>query len=86
VLERRYVPFGIFSAQLKRVRGSAITAGAKVAGTLLLALQYPLDTENFEAVAVYEHPLGGTMIFLVSDDNYHPLQRTLLLQFRLASP
>jgi hypothetical protein len=81
VLERRYVPFGILSARLKLVRGAAIHPGARVAGSEILALEYPLNIDNFEGVAVHDHPTKGPMIFLISDDNYHPLQRTLLLQF-----
>jgi hypothetical protein len=81
VLERRYVPLGSLSARLKIVSGAAIRRGAKVAGAEILALEYPLNVDNFEGVAVHDHPRHGPMIFLISDDNYHPLQRTLLLQF-----
>jgi hypothetical protein len=83
VLERRYVPLGILSARLKLVRGGSIRPGAKVSGAEILALEYPLDVDNFEGIAVHERPGKGTMIFVISDDNYHPLQRTLLLQFML---
>jgi hypothetical protein len=34
-------------------------------------------------MAVYEHPRAGTLVYLVTDDNYFFLQRTLLLQFQL---
>jgi hypothetical protein len=81
VLERRYAPLAILSARLKVVSGAAIRPGAKVAGSEILALEYPLNVDNFEGVAVHDHPRHGLMIFLISDDNYHPLQRTLLLQF-----
>jgi hypothetical protein len=83
VLERRYVPLGILSARLKLVRAKEIQAGAKLVGEELLRLQSPLRVDNFEAVAVHEDPVHGTTIYIVSDDNYHPFQRTLLLQFRL---
>jgi hypothetical protein len=83
VLERRYVPLVSLSARLALVRGEHIQPGAKLVGEELLRLQYPLDVDNFEGVAVQEDPAKGTIIYIVSDDNYHPLQRTLLLQFRL---
>jgi hypothetical protein len=83
VLERRYVPLGILSARLTLVRGQNVQPGAKLMGEELLRLQYPLDVDNFEGVAVQEDPTNGTIIYIVSDDNYHPLQRTLLLQLRL---
>ena len=85
VLERRYVPFGILSARLKLVRGETVQPGAKLLGEELLQLEYPLNVDNFEGIAVQEDPSNGTIIYLVSDDNYNPFQRTLLFQFRLAN-
>jgi hypothetical protein len=83
VLERRYIPLVSLSTRLTLVRGEHIQSGAKLVGEELLTLQYPLDVDNFEGVAVQEDPIKGTIIYIVSDDNYHPFQRTLLLQFRL---
>jgi hypothetical protein len=83
VLERRYIPLVSLSARLTLVRGEQLQPGAKLVGEELLSLQYPLDHDNFEAVAVQEDPVKGIIIYIVSDNNYHPLQRTLLLQFRL---
>jgi hypothetical protein len=85
VLERRYVPFGILSARLKLVRAENVRPGAKLLGEELLNLESPLNVDNFEGVAVQEDPSNGTIIYIVSDDNYNPFQRTLLLQFRLAN-
>ena len=84
VLERRYVPFGILSARLKLVRAENVQPGAKLLGEELLNLESPLNVDNFEGVAVQEDPTNGTIIYIVSDDNYNAFQRTLLLQFRLA--
>ena len=82
VLERRYVPFGILSARLTRVKAGSLRAGAKLAGKELLKLEQPLAVENFEGIAV-QQTSNGTMIFIVSDDNYSSFQQTLLLQFLL---
>lgn len=83
VLERRYVPMGILSARLKLVRAEKIQPGSILSGDELIKLEYPLEVDNFEGVAVQEDPRSGTIIYIISDDNYHPLERTLLLQFRL---
>jgi hypothetical protein len=83
VLERRYIPLVSLSARLTLVRGQYIQPGAKLVGEELLRLQYPLEVDNFEGVAVQEDPRNGTIIYLVSDDNFNWLQRTLVLQFRL---
>lgn len=82
VLERRYVPFGALSARLTIVDGKTIKPGGKLSGRELLRIEPPLVTENFEGLAVQESA-KGTMIFLVSDDNFNPFQETLLLQFLL---
>jgi hypothetical protein len=82
-LERRYVPLGILFARLKLIKATNIRPGNKLAGEELLRLEYPLEVDNFEGVAVAEDPIKGTLIYLVSDDNYNVFQRTLLLQFRL---
>jgi hypothetical protein len=76
------VPFGVLSARLTMVDGKTVKPGAKLSGRELLRIEYPLVVENFERLAVQE-TAKGTMIYLVSDDNYNPFQQTLLLQFRL---
>jgi hypothetical protein len=82
VLERRYVLFGILSARLTLVKANDIQPGARLAGKELLRLEQPLAAENFEAVTVQE-TIRGTVIYLVSDDNYSSFQHTVLLQLFL---
>jgi hypothetical protein len=82
VLERRYTPLLHFATRLTLVDSAQIRPGAVLKGDELLRLETPLLTANFEGVAVMEND-AGTIIFLVSDDNYMVLQRTLLLQFLL---
>jgi hypothetical protein len=85
VLERRYVPFGILSARVTMIDANTIQPGAKLSGKELLKIEQPLVTENFEGLAVQE-TAKGTIIYLVSDDNYNPFQQTLLLHFLLTDP
>jgi hypothetical protein len=85
VLERRFSFPARFSARLTRIKGQQIRPGTALKGKELLRLEAPLHCENFEGVAAIESA-AGTMIFLISDDNYFPLQRTLLLQFFLPNP
>jgi hypothetical protein len=82
VLERRYVPFGILSARLTLVKANSLQPGAKLTGQELLKLEQPLAVQNFEAVAT-QQTSKGTMIYIVSDDNYSPFQQTLIMQFLL---
>ena len=52
----------------------------------LAELRAPLVGENFEAIAARRGPDGRVLLYLVSDDNFIALQRTLLLQLSLAAP
>ena len=45
-------------------------------------LAAPLTIDNMEGLAIRKEE-GRTFIYLVSDDNFSPLQRTLLLKFEL---
>jgi hypothetical protein len=83
VLERYFGFFGSLSARIKLVRGRSLRPGARIAGEEILRLDSPLAVDNFEALAVQEDSVKGTVVYLASDDNFLFFQRTLLLQFRL---
>lgn len=83
VLERRYGGLGSWAARVKRVSKEGLRTGARLSGQELARLDPPLAVDNFEGIAVREDPNAGTLVYIISDDNYSPLQRTLLLQFRL---
>jgi hypothetical protein len=82
VLERRYTLIAILSARITLVKAKTVQPGAKLAGAELLKLEQPLAAENYEGIAI-KQTSNGTMIFIVSDDNYSSFQQTLLLQFLL---
>lgn len=46
-----------------------------------LELSPPLTVDNFEGLAAVPRSDGGLRIYLLSDDNFNPEQRTLLLAF-----
>lgn len=52
----------------------------------LIALRLPATVDNFEGIATTRNPDGSLRIYIVSDDNFSPGQRTLLLAFDVASP
>lgn len=51
-------------------------------GPVLIELKLPGTTDNFEGIAA-ERRDGGVRLYLLSDDNGNPPQRTLLLAFDL---
>lgn len=80
VLERRFTLFSR-AARIVRIRAVDIVPGARLEGTEVARIAPPLQTDNFEAIDAIADPAGGVRLFLASDDNFGPLQRTLLLQF-----
>lgn len=83
VLHRKVaVPNG-FSAKLSVVEHVAIKKGAIAEGKVIATLSTPLLIDNMEGIAV-TNDSGGTIIWLISDDNFNVFQRTLLMKFRLA--
>ena len=46
VLERRYVPLGILSAQLKLIRAEKIQPRSNLVGEELIKLEYPLEVRT----------------------------------------
>jgi hypothetical protein len=84
VLERRFTLLGGLAARLVRVEGASIGPGAALTGRELAVLRPPLTVDNMEGLAARRGPGGETLVYLISDDNFHALQRTLLLMFELA--
>jgi hypothetical protein len=83
VLERRFTWVGAFASRIVRIAQSAIRPGAHLEGVEIAVIDPPLSAENFEAVAARRGRPGETLIYLLSDDNFLFVQRTLLLMFAL---
>lgn len=83
LLERRYNLLRGAIVRIQRLTADSIRPGARLKGQEIALLEPPFEVDNFEGLAVRYHPTAGTLLYMVSDDNYSPLQRTLLLQFRL---
>jgi len=84
LLERRFSIIGGGGMELRHIGANEIHEGARLEGEVLvnLAMQ-DVNIDNMEGVAVRESPNGETFIYMISDDNYSSLQRTLLLMFEL---
>jgi hypothetical protein len=64
---------------LKGVRVTLRVTDAQGATLDELALAAPLTVDNYEGVAALPRPDGTVRFYLISDDNFSRLQRTLLL-------
>ncbi|MBI3503478.1 MAG: esterase-like activity of phytase family protein [Proteobacteria bacterium] len=83
VLERAFSFFGGFGARIVRVAAGAWQEGAAVEGAELARLRAPLSGDNYEGIAASRAPDGTDLLWLVADDNYNLLQRTLLAVFAI---
>lgn len=83
ILEHRYSAETGSVVRFVRVPRSAIAPGRRVEGRELALLEPPLTTDNFEGVAVRRGAPGEALVYALSDDNFNPLQRTLLLMFAI---
>jgi hypothetical protein len=79
VLNRRVAVLEGLTAKLVLLRAGAgvLSAAGEVAD-----LRPPLTVDNMEALSVTREG-DRTIVWIASDDNYNPLQRTLLLKFTL---
>lgn len=80
VLERRFARLSGFASRIMRLEAAALAAPV-LAGVEIARLEPPLLADNFEGIAVAPAE-EGLHVVLISDDNFHFLQRTLLLLFR----
>jgi hypothetical protein len=80
VLERRFPPIG---ARIQRLAKETIVPGAMLEGKEIARLEGSLTVDNMEGIDARAGPGGETLVYVVSDDNDNPLQRTYLLMFEL---
>jgi hypothetical protein len=85
-LERFYAPPKDVRIRLFRVDAESIAGGSDVHARLLAEFLPPLPLDNFEAISSAKMADGAIRIYLASDDNFSPAQRTLLYAFDLESP
>jgi hypothetical protein len=83
LLNRRVTLFEGWSAKLA-IATPSLRPGSIIEGREIAVFARPFVTENMEALSVSSEG-GRTILWIASDDNYSPLQRTLLLKFALAN-
>jgi hypothetical protein len=82
LLHRQVNPWRWFTTTLAIADPAMIREGQSWTARPLAAFGWPSLSENFEAMAVAPHP-RGLSIWLASDDNFSPVQRTLLVHLLL---
>jgi hypothetical protein len=69
--------------RVMRFDAADLKPGATIRARELAFLAAPYAVDNLEGLAATKGPRGETLLWLISDDNFNPLQRNILLQFEL---
>ncbi|HXJ00543.1 MAG TPA: esterase-like activity of phytase family protein [Micropepsaceae bacterium] len=84
LLERRFSILGGVGMELRHIPAEEVHEGARMNGEVLANLSFQdTNIDNMEGLALRRGPKGETLLYIISDDNYSPLQRTLLLMFEV---
>jgi hypothetical protein len=83
VLERRFSWTSGIAMRIRSVPLASIKPGATVDGPELITADMGSQIDNMEGLSVHRAPDGALVLTLISDDNFAPIQRTVLLQFTL---
>lgn len=85
ILMRRLVFWGLpprFEGVIIVADPRGIVAGGEWGGDAVTWLEPPLPTDNYEGITVTQGRDGATYVWLISDNNFMQIQRTLLLKLR----
>jgi hypothetical protein len=77
-VERR---FPLLSIRVRVAAASALRPGAEIEAEELARLEGSRNFDNMEGIDARRGPNGETLIYLISDDNFSAIQRTLLMMF-----
>ncbi|MBN2338748.1 MAG: esterase-like activity of phytase family protein, partial [Acidobacteria bacterium] len=83
LLERRFTLTAGISARIRRLPEALLRPGALADGPVLFFADRRHRIDNLEALDVHRCASGRLLLTLLSDDNYAPIQKTLLLRFEL---
>jgi hypothetical protein len=82
LLERRF-SWLRSAVRIRRIAAADLFPGALADASVIFYSDLGQQIDNFEGLGVHRTASGETVLTLVSDDNFSPLQRTLLMQFTL---
>lgn len=83
VLERSFSWSGL-AGRIVRLPVGSVREGAMLVGEELARLRPPLALDNYEGIAATKDRQGRDLLWLIADDNFSALQRTLLVCFEVA--
>ncbi len=81
LLERHFAFSTGVSMQIRRFALGGVKPGAVLEGEILVTADMGYEIDNMEGLTATVNAAGETILTLLSDDNFSPLQRTILLRF-----
>ena len=83
LLERAFDKIRGVRVRVMQFDAADVKPGGTVRAKELAWLATPYAVDNLEGLAARKGPRGETLLWLISDDNFNPLQRNILLLFEL---
>ena len=83
MIERAFDMVRGVRCRVMRFDAAQLVAGGTVKAEELARLSSPYAVDNLEGIAATKGARGETLLWLISDDNFNPLQRNILLLFEL---
>lgn len=83
VVERRFSILAGLGIRVARIARRDLAPDAVIETTELARLSSPQVIDNFEGISAHRSPDGRTLLYLIADDNFSPLQRTLVALFAM---
>ncbi len=83
ILERAFDVARGVRIRVMRFEAAELQPGGTIHAREQARLASPVAVDNLEGIAATRGPRGETLLWLISDDNFNPLQRNLLLLFEL---
>ena len=83
ILERKFSWLSGIAIRIRRIPLASVAPGAVIDGPSIFQANLGDEVDNMEGIDAHVTPEGDTVLTMVSDDNFSPIQRTLLLQFTL---
>ena len=83
ILERRFSWVRGLAIRIRKLALSGVKPGVVLDGPEVFSGDMGQQIDNMEGISLHRAADGATVLTLISDDNFSPLQRTVLLQFAL---
>ena len=83
ILERKFSWVSGVGIRIRRIPLTSVAPGAIIDGPSIFEADLGNEVDNMEGIDAHLTAEGETVLTMVSDDNFSPIQRTLLPQFTL---